>query len=90
MQGDAAAGVAHIHQGVVLHGMGDKPYRPYYLALLAEAYGQAGQPAEARQVLAPVYGWFTEGFTTSDLREAEALLKVLDRVHMPSLLVVAP
>jgi len=160
MQGDAAAGVAAIHQGcIALYGMGHKQYRPYYLALLAEAYGQTGQPeagltaladavtlvaateerwweaeisrlqgvlllqlplpdvsqAEAcfqqardvarrqqakalelratlslsrlwqqqgkreaaQQVLAPVYGWFTEGLDTADLQEAKALLEAL-------------
>jgi predicted ATPase len=29
---------------------------------------------EARELLAPVYGWFTEGFDTRDLKEAKALL----------------
>jgi predicted ATPase len=33
--------------------------------------------SEARDLLAPVYGWFTEGFGTPDLREAEALLDEL-------------
>jgi len=32
---------------------------------------------EARDLLAPVYGWFTEGFDTADLREAAALLSEL-------------
>ena len=32
---------------------------------------------EARELLAPVYGWFTEGFDTADLREAKALLDEL-------------
>jgi predicted ATPase len=32
---------------------------------------------EARHVLAPVYGWFTEGFDTADLQEAKALLEEL-------------
>jgi predicted ATPase len=32
---------------------------------------------EARELLAPVYGWFTEGFETRDLREAKALLEEL-------------
>jgi predicted ATPase len=32
---------------------------------------------EARQLLAPVYGWFTEGFDTLDLKEAKALLEEL-------------
>jgi predicted ATPase len=52
MQGDAAAGVAHLQQGLVaLQGMGLKLYHPYYLALLAEAYGQAGQPEAGLTVL---------------------------------------
>ena len=32
---------------------------------------------EARDLLAPVYGWFTEGFDTADLKEAKALLDIL-------------
>jgi predicted ATPase len=32
---------------------------------------------EARDLLAPVYGWFTEGFDTLDLKEAKALLDAL-------------
>jgi predicted ATPase len=37
----------------------------------------AGIGDEARELLAPVYGWFTEGFDTHDLREANALLDEL-------------
>jgi tetratricopeptide (TPR) repeat protein len=37
-----------------------------------------GRRAEARDLLAPVYGWFTEGFDTQDLREAKTLLDELD------------
>ena len=33
-----------------------------------------GRVCEARDLLAPVYAWFTEGFATKDLREAKALL----------------
>jgi predicted ATPase len=157
MEGDAAAGVQHIQQGLAAHqDTGSKVARPYYLTLLAEAFGQASQPVaglqvlaealalvatteerwweaevsrlmgalqlqlpipdvpqaeacfqraldvarrqqakalelrtavslsrlwqrqgkrkEARQVLTEVYGWFTEGFDSSDLQEAKALL----------------
>jgi len=157
MRGDAAVGVVHIQQGLgVVQRIGNKLYHPYYLALLAEAYGQAGQPeagltalaeavtlvaateerwweaevyrlqgalllqcsranvgqaeacfqqalevarrqqakalelraalslarlwqeqgkrGEARQLLAELYGWFTEGFDTPDLQAAKALL----------------
>jgi hypothetical protein len=33
-----------------------------------------GRHAEARDLLAPVYGWFTEGFDTDDLKKAKALV----------------
>ena len=36
-----------------------------------------GKVQQARDVLAPVYGWFTEGFDTRDLKEAKALLEEL-------------
>ena len=36
-----------------------------------------GEPDKATDLLAPVYGWFTEGFDTSDLKEAKALLDTL-------------
>ena len=36
-----------------------------------------GKCSEARDLLAPVYGWFTEGFDTRDLKEAKALLQQL-------------
>ena len=41
---------------------------------LARLWRDQGRRAEARDFLAPVYGWFTEGFDTPDLREAKALL----------------
>jgi len=44
---------------------------------LSRLWQQQGKPAEARQLLAEVYTWFTEGFDTVDLREAKALLDVL-------------
>ena len=159
MQGEAAAGVAHLRQGLASPDVGPEHLRPHWLALLAEAYGRAGQPqaglqvlaeavtlmattemwwseaemsrlqgelrlqlaspdvpqAEAcfqqaldvarrqqakslelraalslsrlwqqqgkreaaRELLAPIYGWFTEGFDTIDLREAQVLLAEL-------------
>lgn len=158
MRGDAAEGVAQIRQGLAAYqDVGPKLFRPYFLALLAEAYGQAGQPEaglqvlmealtlvattkerwweaelyrlegelllqlpipdahqaeaslhqaldvarsqqakalelraalnlsrlwqrqgkcdKARELLAEVYKWFTEGFDTPDLQEAKALLE---------------
>jgi predicted ATPase len=160
LQGDAAADVAHIRQGVERsHGLGPEVAYSYWLILLAESYAQVGQPEaglsvlteaksvvattearwweaeisrlqgdlllhlpspdacqaeaffhqaldlarrqqakalelraamslsqlwqrqgkgqEARQILAEVYGWFTEGFDTADLQTAKALLQGL-------------
>jgi predicted ATPase len=166
MQGEAAAGVADIRQGLVAsQGVGPETLRPHWLALLAEAYSAAGQPeagltvldeaftlvatrearwweaelsrlkgvlllqlpspevsqaeacfhqalqvarrqqakalelraarslarlwqdqgkcTAARQLLAEIYSWFTEGFDTPDLQEAKALLAELGILNVP-------
>jgi predicted ATPase len=44
---------------------------------LARLWRDQGRHAEARDLLAPVYGWFTEGFETRDLQDAKALLEEL-------------
>jgi predicted ATPase len=44
---------------------------------LSRLWQQQGQQAEARALLAPIYGWFTEGFDTADLQEAKGLLDEL-------------
>jgi predicted ATPase len=44
---------------------------------LAKLRGDQGRRAEARDLLIPIYGWFTEGFDTPDLKEARALLDEL-------------
>jgi predicted ATPase len=44
---------------------------------LARLCRAQGRNAEARELLAPVYGWFTEGFDIPDLREAKDLLNEL-------------
>jgi predicted ATPase len=41
---------------------------------LARLWAEQGKRAQARDLLAPVYGWFTEGFDTADLKDARALL----------------
>src|SRR5262245_46901947 len=43
----------------------------------ARLWQRQGKRTEARELLAEVYGWFTEGFDTADLQEAKALLEVL-------------
>jgi predicted ATPase len=44
---------------------------------LARRWQGQGKHAEARQLLAPIYNWFTEGFDTANLQEAKALLDAL-------------
>jgi predicted ATPase len=44
---------------------------------MARLWRDQGKRDEARELLAPVYGWFTEGFDTLDLKEAKALLEEL-------------
>jgi predicted ATPase len=44
---------------------------------LGRLWQQQGKQAEAQALLAPIYGWFTEGFDTADLQEAKALLEEL-------------
>jgi predicted ATPase len=51
---------------------------------LARLWRDQGKPAEARELLAPVYGWFTEGFDTADLKDAKALLDELGDIAVRS------
>jgi predicted ATPase len=44
---------------------------------LARLWAEKGRRREAHDLLAPVYGWFTEGFDTPDLVDAKALLEAL-------------
>ena len=44
---------------------------------MARLWRDQAKRDEARELLAPVYGWFTEGFDTLDLKEAEGLLNEL-------------
>jgi predicted ATPase len=45
---------------------------------MARLWRDQGKPQQARELLAPVYGWFTEGFDTLDLKEAKTLLNELE------------
>jgi len=44
---------------------------------MARLWRDQGKPQQAREQLAPVYRWFTEGFDTRDLKDAKALLEQL-------------
>ena len=50
---------------------------------LAQLLRDTGRRDEARTMLAEIYGWFTEGFDTADLKDAKALLEELGAVGLP-------
>jgi hypothetical protein len=50
---------------------------------LARLWRDQGKVQQARELLAPIYGWFTEGFDTLDLKDAKALLE--DWRHKPAI-----
>jgi len=54
-----------------------KSYELRAATSLARLWGEQGRRAEARELLAPIYGWFTEGFDTADLKDAARLLSEL-------------
>ena len=58
-------------------GQQAKAYELRAAMSLARLWRQQGKRATAYELLAPVYGWFTEGFDTADLQEAKALLDEL-------------
>jgi predicted ATPase len=55
-----------------------KSYELRAATSLARLWGAQGRRGEARELLTPVYGWFTEGFDTADLKKAKALLAQLE------------
>ena len=61
----------------VAHQQQQKSYELRAAISLARLWRDEGMVREARDLLAPVYGWFTEGFETRDLKEAKALLEEL-------------
>jgi len=58
----------------IARGQQAKAYELRTATSLARLWGELGRRAAARDLLAPVYGWFTEGFDTADLKDAKALL----------------
>jgi predicted ATPase len=52
---------------------------------LARLWTGQGRHSEARDLLAPILGWFQEGFETADLEEAKTLLDQLAKPAMPRL-----
>jgi predicted ATPase len=87
MQGDEAGAEASFHQAEscfqhaveVARRQQAKSWELRATASLCRLWQEQGRMGEARQMLAAIYGWFTEGFDTPDLKEAEALLEELSR-----------
>ena len=76
-QGHAEAAEKHYRKALSIAEQ-DAKLRELRAAMsLARLRRDQGRPAEARDLLAPIYGWFTEGFDTPDLKEAKALLDEL-------------
>ena len=76
--GDRVAAEQNYHQALsVARPQSAKVFELRAATSLARFWHDEGKRAEARDLLAPVYGWFTEGFDTPDLIEAKALLEEL-------------
>jgi predicted ATPase len=75
---DRAAAEQNYHQAVaVAKRQSAKPFELRASTSLARLWRDQGKRNEARDLLAPICGWFTEGFDTPDLKEAKVLLEQL-------------
>src|SRR5262249_48356681 len=85
LEGMALAGLNRLEKGQsamqkalrVARAQQAKSYELRAATSLARLWGEHGRRSEARELLVPVFGWFTEGFDTADLKEAAALLSEL-------------
>ena len=77
-QGQAELAGADFRESLELaHSLGAKAWELRTTMSLARLLAKQGQRDEARTMLAEIYGWFTEGFDTPDLKEAKTLLDEL-------------
>ncbi len=75
---DAAQAEAHFTRALaIVRAQGAKSFELRAALSLAQLWCEEGKRREARDLLAPVYASFTEGFHTPDLKEANALLEEL-------------
>ena len=75
---DAAKAEAYFEQALtVARSQQAKSWELRAAMSLARLWRDQGKPQQAHELLAPIYGWFTEGFGTRDLMEAKALLEEL-------------
>ena len=75
---DAAKAEAYLERALtVARRQQAKSWTPRAAMSMARLWRDQGKVQQARELLAPVYGWFTEGFDTRDLKKAKALLEEL-------------
>jgi predicted ATPase len=75
---DAAKAQAHFERAIAIaRAQKAKSWELRAATSLARLWRDHGKRQQARDLLAPVYGWFTEGFDTADLNDAKALLDEL-------------
>jgi predicted ATPase len=75
---DAAKAEAYFERALAIaHAQQAKSWELRAAMSMARLWRDQGKRSEARDLLAPVYGWFTEGFDTLDLKQAKALLEEL-------------
>src|SRR5262249_3859732 len=73
---DGSAAETCFHQAIAVARLQSaKSWELRAVLSLSRLYHKQGKKEEARRMLAEIYGWFTEGFDTEDLREAKALLQ---------------
>ena len=76
--GDVAEAEAQFTKAInIAREQGAKHWELRATTSLARLWGEQGRHTEARDLLAPVYGWFAEDLDTPDLRKANALLNQL-------------
>jgi predicted ATPase len=75
---DAAKAEAYFEHALAVAGQQQAKFWELRASMsFARLWRDQGKVSEARELLAPVYGWFTEGFDTRDLKEAKVLLEEL-------------
>jgi predicted ATPase len=76
LKGDCDAAESHFVQAIeIAHGQSAKLFELRAAVSLARLWSDQGKRAAARELIAPTYEWFTEGFNLPDLKEANTLLK---------------
>ena len=76
--GDPLGAERHYHRAIaVAERQGAKLFQLKATISMARLWRDQGKQAEARDLLGPIYDWFTEGFDAPDLKDAKALLDEL-------------